>query len=216
MLHGETADSCGCSHGAAAKKVLGDVTSLNLTVLKSGVEGEVQALNVIPSVAEATFDIRISPHMEPSDMSQRIDQWCRECSASSDVGLIGSFNVEQNPSGATFGPSLQWEYVINRGQEHHVTSTDPAVNPWWPVFLSGLGATADVDPLVFPAATDSRFLRAVGIRAFGFSPMRRSPVLLHEHNEYIEESVFLEGCDIYYNLLMVLGLQNKFVGDTLF
>ncbi len=43
---------------------LGDVTTLNLTVLKGGVTndgGKSYSYNVVPSEAEAGFDIRIPP-----------------------------------------------------------------------------------------------------------------------------------------------------------
>lgn len=218
LLHGsdQAVGSCGCNHSVAAKKVLGDVTSLNLTVLRSGVAGEVSALNVIPSTAEAIFDIRISPHTDPSQMSNKLDLWCRECTASTNSRVGSSFNVETMGDEAMHGPRLQWEYVINRGQEHHTTSTDAASNPWWSVFIAGLGPAAEVEPLVFPAATDSRFLRAVGIRALGFSPMRRSPILLHEHNEYLGEDVFLEGCSVYCGLIEKLASQEHFTADTAF
>ena len=61
---------------------------------------------------------------------------------------------------------------------------------------------------IFPAATDSRFLRVMGVKAFGFSPMRNIPILLHEHNEYIDIDVFLEGCHVYTALLKVLLMQD--------
>ena len=35
---------------------------------------------------------------------------------------------------------------------------------------------------IFPAGTDIRFIREVGIPAFGFSPMPNTPILLHDHN----------------------------------
>ena len=62
-------------------------------------------------------------------------------------------------------------------------------------------------PEVFPAATDSRFLRALGIRALGFSPMRNSEIMLHENNEYLDESVFIEGINVYVCLIEALGKQ---------
>lgn len=64
---------------------------------------------------------------------------------------------------------------------------------------------SDVVPQVFPAATDSRFLRALGIRAFGFSPIRRSPVLLHEHDEFIPIDIYLEGCEVYVELIQKIA-----------
>lgn len=35
--------------------------------------------------------------------------------------------------------------------------------------------------------------------------MNNTPVLLHDHDEYLNESVFLRGIDIYYNLLSAVG-----------
>lgn len=55
----------GCKHGDMKKKKLGDVTTVNITVLKSGVStdgGQTYAMNVIPTEAVAGFDVRISPH----------------------------------------------------------------------------------------------------------------------------------------------------------
>ena len=60
-------------------------------------------------------------------------------------------------------------------------------------------------PQVFPAATDSRFLRLLGIRALGFSPMRNSDILLHENNECLDVNVFLEGVHVYIGLIEVLA-----------
>ncbi|MED6285332.1 Aminoacylase-1A [Characodon lateralis] len=54
-----------------------------------------------------------------------------------------------------------------------------------------------LDKEIFPAATDSRFIRAVGIPAIGFSPMNRTPILLHDHNEYLNERVFLNGVSVF-------------------
>ncbi|KOM25501.1 hypothetical protein LR48_Vigan107s002000 [Vigna angularis] len=45
-------------------------------------------------------------------------------------------------------------------------------------------------PEVFPAATDSRYFRDLGLPAIGFSPMANTPLLLHDHNEYYQYFVF--------------------------
>ena len=53
----------GCSHSVAAAKktTLGDVTSLNITMLRSGVRsGELDVLNVIPSEVVSDFDFLVS------------------------------------------------------------------------------------------------------------------------------------------------------------
>ena len=54
---------------------------------------------------------------------------------------------------------------------------------------------------IFPAGTDSRYIREVGIPAFGFSPMNNTPVLLHDHNEFLNEKVFLKGIDIFCDVI---------------
>lgn len=68
----------------------------------------------------------------------------------------------------------------------------------------------DVKPEIFPAATDSRFLRQLGIKAFGFSPIRRSAIMLHENNEYLEEDAFIEGCNVYVVVLQTISSTSTF------
>ena len=235
LLHGtgsSHADHSNCAHAVAAKRqrmmyqlrkegkmTLGDVTSLNITRLEAGVRvGDTFAYNCVPPVARCTFDIRISPHVEPREIGEMIDDWCRECSASLDDGYtVGWKSVGLGPM----------DY------EHALTKVD-GTNPWFRVFedaMSGMGHK--IVPQVFPAATDSRFLRQLGIRAFGFSPMRNSEVsisdslggqcrtmrfissnlivslsskiMLHENDEYLDESVFIEGIEVYVNLIAALG-----------
>ena len=39
----------------------------------------------------------------------------------------------------------------------------------------------------------------------GFSPMPETPILLHDHDEYIEEKVFLQGIQIYTDIITNLA-----------
>ena len=188
-----------CAHAVAAKKkkTLGDVTSLNITTLQAGVQvADTYAYNCVPPVAKCSLDIRISPHVPPKQISDMLDVWCRECS--------------KDP---TNGASLRWSYIGGHGndlQEHATTSTCPKVNPWYRVFAESLEKMGfEIDPQVFPAATDSRFLRALGIRALGFSPMRNTEIMLHENNEYIPESTFLEGIGVYVGVIQALASQTQ-------
>lgn len=57
---------------------------------------------------------------------------------------------------------------------------------------------------IFPGATDSRFLRALGIPAYGISPFRNLPTLLHDHDEYIGVEQYLEGIAVYEHLIAEL------------
>ena len=195
LKHGEN-----CSHVVAAKlkkKLLGDVTSLNITTLQAGVRvGDTYAYNVVPPTAKCSLDIRISPHMAPTEMESLLDQWCKECSSAPEKGA-----------------KVTWKYVdgIEGAKEHATTPTDRKVNPWYGLFcdlMKDMGC--DIVPQVFPAATDSRFLRALGIRALGFSPMRNTEILLHENDEYIPEKTFLEGIGVYVGLIKGLGSQEDF------
>lgn len=58
---------------------------------------------------------------------------------------------------------------------------------------------------MFPGRTDSCFLREVGIPALGFSPLNRTPVLLHDHDEFIDADVYLRGVAIYERLIVALA-----------
>jgi aminoacylase len=197
-----------CTHAVVAAKnsktaTLGDVTSLNITTLQAGVQvGDTYAYNCVPPVAKCSLDIRISPHTPPSEISAMLDQWCIECSSN------GTMDANTSVT-----PSLSWNYIGGHGndlQKHALTSTDPKENPWYNVFESAIKSMGmKLEPQVFPAATDSRFLRALGIRAFGFSPMRNTEILLHENNEYIPESIFLEGISVYVTLIMALGSKGN-------
>merc|ERR1712136_167944 len=66
----------GCKHSQAKK--LGDVTTLNVTMLKGGVSldgGKTYALNVIPTEFEAGFDVRISPNVATAEFKAKLDAW---------------------------------------------------------------------------------------------------------------------------------------------
>ena len=208
LLHGSTHHKhAGCSHSVAAakKKTLGDVTSLNITVLHASVvAGDSEAINVIPDTAEMKMDIRIAPHVPPEDIATMLDGWCRE--------ITSQTSGIPNPASTMGGGGLTWKQINNTPKQHYVTSYDPAVNPWYNTIMTCIQSQCGIklNPSVFPAATDSRFLRALGIKAFGFSPMRRSQIMLHENDEFLSIDVFIEGCEIYARLLRALTLTDVF------
>ena len=184
-----------CAHAVAAK-TMGDVTSLNITTLQAGVRvGNTFAYNCVPPMAKCSLDIRISPHVPPSEIGAMLDTWCQECSKAPEKGS-----------------KVSWKPVgdYSNAMEHATTDTDRTVNPWYAAFCDALhNMGCEISPQVFPAATDSRFLRALGIRALGFSPMRNTEILLHEHDEYILESNFVEGIGVFVNLIQALGSQGE-------
>lgn len=66
---------------------------------------------------------------------------------------------------------------------------------------------------VFFGSTDSRFIRrwhrlagvdATPIKAINFSPMSDTPVLLHDHDEFISKQVFLNGITLFKHFIAEL------------
>ena len=75
-------------------------------------------------------------------------------------------------------------------------------NKWFRALVRGTErAGLKISTGVFPAATDSAYLRQAGVPSFGFSPMPNTPVLLHDHNEFLNERVFLNGIDAFYHVI---------------
>ncbi|XP_076447234.1 aminoacylase-1-like [Babylonia areolata] len=157
---------------------LGDVTTLNINILKGGVQH-----NVVPSEMSATFDVRIAVDEDLVKFEEMIRQWCTE--ASPDDGYTMEFHQKSNTS-----------------DQSPVDSS----SPWWVAFDSAvqkLGLTVKKE--IFPAGTDGRFVRKLGIPVYGFSPMNNTPILLHDHNEFLNEKVFLRGIQIYQQIIPALA-----------
>lgn len=58
-----------------------------------------------------------------------------------------------------------------------------------------------VEFYTFHGTTDGRFLRQRQIPVIGFSPIIDTPVLLHDHDEFIGVSTFLEGIKIFEEII---------------
>ncbi|KAI1710839.1 peptidase family m20/M25/M40 domain-containing protein [Ditylenchus destructor] len=59
-------------------------------------------------------------------------------------------------------------------------------------------------------ASDSKFLREIGIKALGFNPTNNTPVVLHMSNEFISEDVLLVGIDVFVKLIPRLANVPKY------
>lgn len=94
---------------------------------------------------------------------------------------------------------VTWELVAGTDVDALRNPTSGPIgeeNRWWRALTAGLAAAGvRYDPQIFPAATDSRFLRSAGVPCFGFSPMRHTPVLLHDHDERLALPEFLRGIE---------------------
>ncbi|KAK6174932.1 hypothetical protein SNE40_013488 [Patella caerulea] len=155
---------------------LGDVTTVNLTMVEGGVQ-----MNVIPAEMKASFDIRIPPTVNLEEFEKKINMWCKEA-----------------------GEGIRIVYPV-RGMSQDITSIS-SEDKWWAAFSSACSnQNMKIQTEIFPAATDSRFVRSCGIPAIGFSPMNYTPILLHDHNEYLNEDIFLRGIEIYQEIIPALA-----------
>ncbi|KAF7259640.1 hypothetical protein EG68_02633 [Paragonimus skrjabini miyazakii] len=175
---------------SAGQLTLGDVTSVNLTKLNGGVQH-----NVLPSVLSAWFDVRLTPSLTLDCWKIQLNTWAEEVGGGVEFEFV---NTECNSSQVLVSPvdhpDLYW-CTLDRVCER-------------------FGII--VQKRIFPGATDARYVRhfhtlpsapagCKPIMAIGFSPMRHTPVLLHDHDEYLHRDVFLEGCRVYTELLYELS-----------
>ncbi|KAM7348873.1 aminoacylase-1-like [Cochliomyia hominivorax] len=152
---------------------IGDVTTVNLTTISGGVQS-----NVIPPFMQIGFDIRLAITVDHNEFEKQVRQWCVEAGG----------NIE-----------LEFEQKEPKVEPTKIDST----NPYWVAFhnclVKDLGLKLRV--VVFPGGTDSRHIRHVGIPSIGFSPMNNTPVLLHDHDEFIKADTYLKGIEIYKKLI---------------
>ncbi|KAL8587114.1 hypothetical protein ACOMHN_026082 [Nucella lapillus] len=157
---------------------LGDVTSLNITALTGGVQG-----NVVPCEMSATFDIRLSADENLEEFEEMIHQWCK------DACPHHQYNIE----------------FLQKGKPTQPSPADSS-SPWWVAVDSAVQKLGiQVRKEIFPCGTDGYHLRKLGIPVYGFSPMNHTPILLHDHNEFLNQQVFLRGITIYTGLIPALA-----------
>ena len=167
---------------------LGDVLSMNVTGLRAGVSSSVLkggfAINVIPSEAEIAIDIRVPLDVDDIDSIIR-NEWIKD---ESDIEIIYVDKNDHPSAGLLTTPLAEdpWIAALSRG----IRKVNPHVA---------------LDMQVFPAGTDGRFIRMAGVPCIGFSPIRNTPILLHDHDEFIYEDIYLEGIQVYVNVIRELS-----------
>lgn len=152
---------------------IGDVTTINLTQLKGGVQS-----NVVPEELIVVFDVRIAVTVDMPKFEAMVNQWCKEA-----------------------GSGIFIEYEQKEPQIA-CTKLDSS-NPFWLAFKESTDKMKlKLKPQIFPGGTDSRYVRELGIPAIGFSPMNNTPVLLHDHNEFLNKDIFFRGIEIYKDIIV--------------
>ncbi|KAL5562305.1 hypothetical protein UlMin_032052 [Ulmus minor] len=169
----------------AGLKAEGEVISVNMVFLKAGTPTPTGfVMNLQPSEAEAGFDIRIPPTANEESLHRRLtEEWAP---ASRNM----TFEFKQKVS------------VLDKSGRPVLTATDSS-NPWWNLLEEAVKkANGKIGkPEIFPASTDSRYFRLRGLPAIGFSPMANTPILLHDHNEFLSKDEYLKGIEIYESII---------------
>ncbi|XP_017144301.2 aminoacylase-1 [Drosophila miranda] len=151
---------------------IGDVTTINLTKLEGGVQS-----NVVPPLLMVCFDCRLALDVDHQEFEATLQKWCAEAGG---------------------GIELTYE----QKQPRVLPTPIDASNHFWVAFkkaTDNLGLA--IKPQIFTGGTDSRYLRQVGIPALGFSPMNNTPVLLHDHDEFLQADTYLRGVQIYQKII---------------
>ncbi|GAV81813.1 Peptidase_M20 domain-containing protein [Cephalotus follicularis] len=172
----------------AGFKAEGEVISVNMVFLKAGTPSPTGfVMNLQPSEAEAGFDIRVPPTADADSLEKRIaEEWAP---ASRNMTFqLGQFKQKASIEDKFGRPIL--------------TATDSS-NPWWDLLEKAVKKANGKlgKPEIFPASTDARYFREMGLPAIGFSPMANTPILLHDHNEFLNQAEYLKGIDIYESII---------------
>ncbi|CAN6447164.1 unnamed protein product [Victoria cruziana] len=167
-----------------------EVISVNPVYVRAGTPTPTGfVMNLQPSEAEAGFDVRLPPMADPKILRKRIaDEWAP--------------------------PTKNMTYqLIEKGPQrnyngHPLVTFVNASNPWWIVFEEAVTESGGKlsKPEILGSTTDARYVRERGIPALGFSPMMNTPILLHEHNEFLNEAVYLNGIKVYESIIRMLSL----------
>ncbi|KAH1098742.1 hypothetical protein J1N35_015663 [Gossypium stocksii] len=169
----------------AGLKAEGEVISVNMAFLKAGTPSPTGfVMNLQPSEAEAGFDIRIPP-----------------------IGNVESLEKQIAEEWAPASRNMTFEFK-EKGILHDdlgrplVTATDSS-NPWWTLLEEAIKkANGKIGkPEIFPASTDAQNFRKLGLPAIGFSPMANTPILLHDHNEFLNQAEYLRGIEVYESII---------------
>ncbi|RWR78299.1 aminoacylase-1 isoform X1 [Cinnamomum micranthum f. kanehirae] len=184
----------------AGLKAEGEVISVNMAFLKAGTPSPTGfVMNLQPSEAEAGFDIRVPPSADEESLEKHIaEEWAP--SSRNMTFKLGQFKQRVSLRDKFGKPEL--------------TATDSS-NPWWKLLEDAVKRANGIlnKPEIFPASTDAHYFRSRGLPAIGFSPMANTPILLHDHNEFLNQAEYLKGIEIYESIIKAYASYVESTGD---
>ncbi|KAL3695059.1 hypothetical protein R1sor_008710 [Riccia sorocarpa] len=169
----------------SGEKAEGEIISINNVYLKAGTPSPTGfVMNIQPSHAEAGFDMRVPPVADVDALQKRLDEEWAPASKNLTYRFVQKDKVTDN-----FGKPA-------------ITAVDDS-NPWWIMFKEAIAKAGGTlaKPEILMGSTDARYAREQGIPALGFSPMTNTPILLHEHNEFLNAKEYLMGIKVYEQIL---------------
>ncbi|MBK9545699.1 MAG: M20/M25/M40 family metallo-hydrolase [Dehalococcoidia bacterium] len=150
------------------------INTLNLTMLDAGIKA-----NVIPAKSEAVIDCRLLPGQSKADWMERV----RERIADDRIS-VELYSPDQGEPAR-----VDWDTELFRT-------------------ISAVVKEAMEDAIVVPGmtigGTDNRFLRELGIPAYGFIPCLLSPEErrgFHGNNEFLTIENLNMGCELMYEIV---------------
>ncbi|GAB4861364.1 hypothetical protein Ancab_036526 [Ancistrocladus abbreviatus] len=60
-------------------------------------------------------------------------------------------------------------------------------------------------PEILASSTDVHYMRQKGIPTLRFSPMKSTPILIPEHNEFLQDTTFMNGIKVYKSIINSLS-----------
>lgn len=173
----------------AGKAANSEVISVNPVYLQAGTPSSNGfVMNMQPSEAEAGYDLRLPPMADPDVMKKRIaEEWA--------------------PSVRNMTYTIKEKGKLRDHLGRPIMTATDGSNPWWSVFKQAVEATGGklAKPEILASTTDARYIRTLGIPLLGFSPMINTPILLHDHNEFLKDTVFLKGIEVYESVISALS-----------
>ena len=145
------------------------------TIVQAPVQGVAQS-NVIPSMAQATLDVRLTPGPDADAVAKEIDAVCQR-------------TMEACP-----GATVEWQPVNGFRLATRVEKTEPLVR----AMIKGVRQATGRSPTFggVPGSTDGTILRmALGIPIVTCGPGHR--LIPHQVDEYVEVAQLVEAARIY-------------------
>jgi aminoacylase len=179
------------------EKALGQVLGVNVAHWASGGNGN--ATNVIPSEAEIRLDMRVPPQVTEAQVMATLEDWLEGACSWYSEDLVrcanGTFEVE----------------FIDRVIAPFQEAIDEAGSGLYQALVRAASAEGiRLDPYIFPMSTDSRYVRQVGVPAYGIMALdgvTQGPQL-HQPDESVPLDSFERGIRFYMSLIGQLAEES--------